>query len=891
MTGNEIRAQFLNYFKNKGHTVVNSSSLIPANDPTLLFTNAGMVQFKDVFLGLEKRPFKRATTAQKCVRAGGKHNDLDAVGRTARHHTFFEMLGNFSFGDYYKREAISWAWEFLFKRLELPAEKAHIGIYKDDEESYDIWHKEIGVPDNRIYRLGEESNFWAAGPTGPCGPCSEIYIDKGQEYGCGRDECNIECDCGRYLEIWNLVFMQYERDESGNLSPLPRKNIDTGVGLERLASVLQEADSNFETDLFLPVMEAIEKLSTGEDNEEAKRIIAKRIIADHIRAMAFLIADGIVPSNEGRGYVLRRIIRRAVRTGRTLGINEPFLPRILPIIIADMGEHYHELRERRDIIEKICSIEEERFRSTIEQGEALLNEEITRLNTAGDNMISGETAFKLYDTYGYPVELTREIAEDRGLIVDGAGFERLMEEQKIRAREARRASLSSDSGKATTDIQELESKLALEWGKTEFIGYSQLELTTVVKAILKHGSVISDISSGHNAEIVLAMTPFYVEKGGQVSDTGTLYWPGGEAKVNGLREGAGGVIFHSVTIISGTLKRDEELHAVVDAGRRADIARNHTAAHLLHASLRHVLGCHVVQAGSMVDAERLRFDFSHFSAPSKEELASVEAMVNEQIWLNTPVDTVVTDLAAARDMGAIALFGEKYGGQVRVIKIGDFSLELCGGTHVRSVGELGCFKILSESSVGSGIRRIEALTGRNSFNYINEQADMITALSSMLKSGAKDLPERIAKLIKGEKEAERTIRSLRADLALASISDLLSSAIDIGGIKVVAAVLKDADAAGLRSMADNLKNRIGDGVIILGSVSDGSAQMVVSIGEEARRRCANAGKIVKEMAKVVGGGGGGRPDMAQAGGPDGRRIAEAVQKGREIMMKLLAHRS
>jgi alanyl-tRNA synthetase len=886
MTSNEIRRAFLDFFKEKQHKELPSASLIP-DDPTLLFTIAGMVPFKPIFQGKKEPVFTRATTAQKCIRT----NDIDRVGYTARHHTFFEMLGNFSFGDYYKREAISWAWEFLFKRLELPAEKAHIGIYKDDEESYDIWHKEIGVPDNRIYRLGEESNFWAAGPTGPCGPCSEIYIDKGQEYGCGRDECNIECDCGRYLEIWNLVFMQYERDESGNLSPLPRKNIDTGVGLERLASVLQEADSNFETDLFLPVMEAIEKLSTGEDNEEAKRIIAKRIIADHIRAMAFLIADGIVPSNEGRGYVLRRIIRRAVRTGRTLGINEPFLPRILPIIIADMGEHYHELRERRDIIEKICSIEEERFRSTIEQGEALLNEEITRLNTAGDNMISGETAFKLYDTYGYPVELTREIAEDRGLIVDGAGFERLMEEQKIRAREARRASLSSDSGKATTDIQELESKLALEWGKTEFIGYSQLELTTVVKAILKHGSVISDISSGHNAEIVLAMTPFYVEKGGQVSDTGTLYWPGGEAKVNGLREGAGGVIFHSVTIISGTLKRDEELHAVVDAGRRADIARNHTAAHLLHASLRHVLGCHVVQAGSMVDAERLRFDFSHFSAPSKEELASVEAMVNEQIWLNTPVDTVVTDLAAARDMGAIALFGEKYGGQVRVIKIGDFSLELCGGTHVRSVGELGCFKILSESSVGSGIRRIEALTGRNSFNYINEQADMITALSSMLKSGAKDLPERIAKLIKGEKEAERTIRSLRADLALASISDLLSSAIDIGGIKVVAAVLKDADAAGLRSMADNLKNRIGDGVIILGSVSDGSAQMVVSIGEEARRRCANAGKIVKEMAKVVGGGGGGRPDMAQAGGPDGRRIAEAVQKGREIMMKLLAHRS
>ncbi|MFA7372014.1 MAG: alanine--tRNA ligase [bacterium] len=886
MTSNEIRRVFLDFFKEKQHKELPSASLIP-DDQTLLFTIAGMVPFKPIFQGKQEPVFSRATTAQKCIRT----NDIDRVGYTARHHTFFEMLGNFSFGDYYKREAISWAWEFLFKRLELPAEKAHIGIYKDDEESYDIWHKEIGVPDNRIYRLGDESNFWAAGPTGPCGPCSEIFIDKGPEYGCGRDECNIECDCGRYLEIWNLVFMQYERDENGDLSPLPRKNIDTGVGLERLASVLQGADSNFETDLFLPVMEAIDALSTGEDNEEQKRIIAKRIIADHIRAMAFLIADGIIPSNEGRGYVLRRIIRRAVRTGRTLGINEPFLSRILPIIIADMGGHYHELRERRDTIERVCSIEEERFRSTIEQGEALLNEEITRLSMAGDNVISGATAFKLYDTYGYPVELTREIAEDRGLIVDGTGFERLMDEQKVRARKARMAALSSDSGKATAEVQELESGLASEWGKTEFIGYSQLELATAVKAILKHGSVVSELSSGHDAEIVLAMTPFYVEKGGQVSDTGTLHWPGGEAKVNGLREGAGGVIFHSVMVVSGTLETNKEVRAVVDAGRRADIARNHTAAHLLHASLRRVLGCHVAQAGSMVDAERLRFDFSHFSAPSKEELAAVEAMVNEQIWLNTPVDTVVTDLTAARDMGAIALFGEKYGGRVRVVRIDDFSLELCGGTHVRSVGELGCFKILSESSIGSGIRRIEALTGRNSFNYINEQVDVITALSAMLKAGPKDLPGRITSLVESGKEAERTIRSLRADLALAGISDLLSSAINIDGIKVVAAVLKDADAVGLRAMVDNLKQRIDDGVIILGSVSDGSAQMVASIGEEARGRGANAGKIVKEMAKVVGGGGGGRPDMAQAGGPDGDRIDEAVEKGREIVMQLLAHRS
>jgi len=863
-TSAEIRQAFLDYFAGKGHTIVESSSLVPANDPTLLFTNAGMVQFKDLFLGKEKRDYVRAASSQRCVRAGGKHNDLENVGYTARHHTFFEMLGNFSFGDYFKREAIQFAWEFLTEVMGLPPEKLWITVYDQDDEAADIWLKEIGVDAARFSRIGdkpggkpyESDNFWSMGDTGPCGPCSEIFYDHGEEVE-GGPPGTPEEDGDRYIEIWNLVFMQYNRDAEGNMTPLPKPSVDTGMGLERLAAVMQGVHSNYEIDLFQALIRAAAEV-TGATDLESKSL---RVIADHIRSCAFLIVDGVTPSNEGRGYVLRRIIRRAIRHGYQLGQKQPFFHELVDALCEQMGDAYPELVKARDTVKRVLKVEEERFAETIEQGMKILEEAIAGLS---GKTIPGELVFKLYDTYGFPADLTADIARERGLAIDEAGFDREMEAQRARARAASQFGVDQ------------QADIALD-GKTDFTGYERLEEEATVIGLFHDGEPVDSLASGAEGMVVLDKTPFYAESGGQVGDRGELLVPGGDTwfEVSDTRKQGGSVFGHIGKVTAGELHVGDTVLARVDENNRRRIALNHSATHLLHAALRQILGDHVQQKGSLVDAERLRFDFAHFEPVTREQLAAIEQLVNEQIRNNHMVETRIMALEDAKQAGAMALFGEKYDDQVRVLRMGDFSTELCGGTHVRAVGDIGLFKIVSESGIASGVRRIEAVTGERALEWVEQVEARLQQIASLVKSGLEDTGEKVQALVEKSRQQEKEIERLKAKLASAAGSDLASQAVEIGDTRVLAASLEGADVKTLRDTLDQLKNKLGSAVIVLAAANDGKVSLVAGVTKDRTDRI-KAGDLVKMVAEQVGGKGGGRPDMAQAGGSKPEALPQAL---------------
>ncbi len=878
LKGKEIRQLFLDYFARNGHEIVPSSPLVPADDPTLLFTNAGMVQFKKVFLGQEERSYKRAASCQKCVRAGGKHNDLENVGYTARHHTFFEMLGNFSFGDYFKEEAIAYAWEFLTRELELPVDRLYVTIFRDDDEAARLWKKIAGLPEDRIVRLGEKDNFWAMGDTGPCGPCSEIIFDQGPEVGCGRPDCRVGCDCDRYLELWNLVFMQYDRDENGILTPLPRPCIDTGMGLERITATIQGVRTNFDCDLFARLMEKISALTGKRYGEDRQTEVAFRVIADHSRAAAFLIADGVLPSNEGRGYVLRRIIRRAVRFGRTLGLERPFLYETALTVVEDMGDVYPELIRARGTIAKVLQIEEERFRETLERGLHLLEEELQRLEKRGEKVISGEFIFKLYDTYGFPYDIVRDVALERGFGLDMIGFEREMAKQRERSRKHWKGEI--------TKIPEVFQELLEKGRGFEFVGYETLEAEAEILALTKNKEAVNEITEGEEAEAVFSKTPFYGEAGGQVGDTGLVIGPNGEAEVTDTKR-LGDLLIHFLRVTKGKIRTGEKVKLVVDAARRAAIARHHTATHLLHAALRQILGNHVHQAGSLVAPDRLRFDFTHFEPLKLEEIFKIEDLVNAIIRENLLVEVQVVPLKEALDMGAMALFGEKYGEKVRVVKIGKFSLELCGGTHVSRTGDIGYFKIVSEGSVQAGVRRVEAVAGEPAVQFVHELERERERLAAKLKVSPMELEKRLETLLKQIKEQQQEIERLTRQMARGGLESLLSQVKEVDGVKVLAAQVEARDAKALREMGDFLRDRLGSGVVILGAVGDGKAQLLVMITKDLTSKI-HAGKLIGELAKMIGGRGGGRPDMAQGGGPKAEELPKALEAVYEVVKRAVA---
>ena len=876
-SSSKIRETFLEYFRDKGHTVVESSSLVPINDPTLLFTNAGMNQFKDVFLGIDRRNYIRATTSQKCVRAGGKHNDLDTVGRTARHHTFFEMLGNFSFGDYFKRDAIQYAWEFLTEVVGLPKDKLWVTIYQDDDEADTLWREVTDVNPQRILRLGEKDNFWAMGDTGPCGPCSEIHYDRGPEYACQHPECGLGvCDCDRFLEIWNLVFMQFNRDENGKMSPLPRPSIDTGMGLERLTSILQGVDSNFDTDLFIPIIAYIEQL-TGQKYDRGEGGFPFRVIADHSRSCTFLIADGVLPSNDGRGYVLRRILRRAVRFGRFLGIQDAFLYKTIDVVCDLMKSAYPEIHDKRDFIKDVVKLEEERFLATLTDGLKKVEEIINGLKQEGKKIFSGEDAFMTYDTYGFPLDSTEDLAGENGLILDKDAFNQCMEEQRKRARQANKG-----ENAFARDI--MLSDLFAGFPPTRFAGYDVLQEKASLLALVSGEQLIEEASDGE-VLVLTASTPFYAESGGQVADTGIIKGQNGTIVVRDVQKVANYIVHAGH--LEGSIKSGEEVSLEVDGTRRLDIARNHTATHLLHQALRQTLGEHAQQKGSLVEPERLRFDFTHLVSMSEEELQQVENIVNNAIWSLYPVDTTVTSLARAREMGATALFGEKYGEEVRMVAVADFSRELCGGTHVKNSGQIGIFKLLAESSIGSGLRRIEALTGTHALAYLNKAESDLKAAANVLKTTPAELGHRIEGLSRTLKDREKEIEGLKGKLSSASSVDLISQARDYQGAKVLIAAVSGQDANSLRSQAEMLRDKLGSAVVLLGAVVEDKVSLVSFVSRDLVERGLNAGKIVGEAAKVAGGGGGGRPDMAQAGGKDTSKLEEALGRAQELVEKTL----
>lgn len=879
LSGNEIRSKFLKFFESKGHQVVRSASLVPHEDPTLLFTNAGMVQFKDVFLGFDKRPYSRATTSQKCVRAGGKHNDLDTVGRTARHHTFFEMLGNFSFGDYFKREAIIYAWEFLTEVLKLPKDKLWATVYLDDDEAFDLWLELSEIPRERIVRLGEEDNFWAMGDTGPCGPCSELLIDRGEHLKCDAPECAIgKCDCDRWLEIWNLVFMQYDRDSQGNLTPLPRPSIDTGMGLERIASVIQNVNSNYDTDLFKPLIQAVEEI-TGQQYQQGPEGFPFRVVADHARACTFLISDGVLPSNEGRGYVLRRILRRSIRFGKTLGIEGPFMDRMVPVVVDLMKEAYPELLEKQEQVMKVIQVEELRFQETLTEGTKVAAEIVERVLAAKGDTINGKDAFLLYDTYGFPLDLTEDIAEEHGLKIDKEGFEKAMEEQRKRARAAREETGSFDFAAAFTGVRE-------NLPPTEFLGYSSLDAQSTVLAVVQDkGGAVEKLEG--EGWVIFDKTPFYGESGGQVGDQGVLLADHCRGQILDTKKLPDGHPVHLCKVDQGVLAVGDKVKLQVESVRRQAIARNHTATHLLHQALKEVLGNHVNQAGSLVEPERLRFDFTHFEAPTEEELKQVEALVNEKILANLPVTAFETGYDEARQMGAIALFGEKYGDQVRVVKMGEFSTELCGGTHVESTGLIGSFKLLSEGGVGAGLRRIEAITGIAALNYYKEQSEILNQLTGLLKTPTQQLLGKIQSLTQELKEKDREIEKLKQKMALYQIDELVQQAQKVDDVTVLATKVQASDMEGLRTMADLLRQKLGSGVVVLGAAGEDKVNFVAAVTKDLLDRKLHAGLLVKEVAKVALGGGGGRPDMAQAGGKDPAKLDEALAKAYEVVKSQL----
>ena len=863
MKSAEIREAFLRFFEEKGHTRVASSSLIPANDPTLLFTNAGMNQFKDCFLGLEKRAYTRATTSQKCVRAGGKHNDLENVGYTARHHTFFEMLGNFSFGDYFKRDAITFAWEFLTsdKWLSLPKEKLWVTVYASDDEAYDIWTKEVGVPAERMVRIGDNKgapyasdNFWAMGDTGPCGPCTEIFFDHG-EHIWGGPPGSPEEDGDRYIEIWNNVFMQFNRTADGVMHPLPAPSVDTGMGLERISAVLQHVNSNYEIDLFQSLLNAAAQ-AIGCGNEGQASL---KVVADHIRSCGFLIADGVTPSNEGRGYVLRRIVRRACRHGNKLGAKGSFFHKIVAALVAEMGDAFSELKTQQAHIERVLKTEEEQFAKTLEQGLRILEQDLADLQ---GSVIPGEVIFKLYDTYGFPMDLTGDIARERELTLDEEGFEREMQAQRERARSASAFGLDYNS-------------LVKVEGETRFTGYLGTSGSGKVLALFKEGMAVQSLSAGEEGVVVLDQTPFYAESGGQVGDCGYLSADGLRFDVRDTSK-AGGAFLHHGILDSGSLQVGATVEATVDASVRQSTALNHSATHLLHAALRQILGEHVGQKGSLVDSQRLRFDFSHFEAIKPEQLKALEEKVNAEIRGNTAVEIEETDIETAKSKGAMALFGEKYGNQVRVLTMGGgFSVELCGGTHVKRTGDIGLFKIISEGGVAAGVRRIEAVTGEQALAYLNTAEEQLKEAASLVKGSRDNVLDKLGAILERNRQLEKELEQLKAKAASATGNDLASSAVEVKGVKILAARVDGLDGKALLALVDQLKNKLGSGVILLGGVQDEKVVLVAGVTQDLTGRL-KAGDLMRQAAAVVGGKGGGRPDMAQGGGSDANRLDEAL---------------
>lgn len=873
MKGSEVRRIFLKFFESRGHTVVKSSSLIPKSDPTLLFTNAGMVQFKDVFLGLEKRPYKRATSCQKCVRAGGKHNDLENVGYTARHHTFFEMLGNFSFGDYFKREAIRFSWELIMEVYGLSKDRLLVTVFREDDEAFQIWNKEIGLPESRIFRMGEKDNFWAMGDTGPCGPCSEIVIDQGEAFGCGKPTCGVGCDCDRYLELWNLVFMQYDRDPSGNLTRLPNPSIDTGMGLERITAVLQGVKSNYETDLLRGIISGVEEMVGRPYGEDPSSDVSMRVIADHCRAVTFLISDGVFPSNEGRGYVLRRILRRAVRHARTLGIKEPCLFKLTSRVEEIMKDAYPELEERLGFVMEVVKNEEERFFETIDRGLELLNVEIQRHREEG--VLPGEVVFKLYDTYGFPVDLTEDITRESGLSLDYSGFEKEMERQRERSRRAWKG-----SGEEEVPLYKEFTSGGL---MVEFTGYERTRDTGRITAIIRGGVLSDSAKEGDMVEIITDRTPFYGESGGQVGDKGIIEGETGIAEVVDTKKPLLNLIVHHAVIKKGMLWVGDKVELRVDERHRYGAKTHHTTTHMLHAVLREVLGTHVRQAGSLVAPGRLRFDFTHFSAIDDKTMRVIEDIINDRVrWDDRIVTETDVPYEEAIKSGAMAIFEEKYGDRVRVVKIGDYSKELCGGTHLHTTGEIGLFKIVTETASSAGVRRIEAVAGENAWNLIRKQEETLIEASAFLKVPQSELISRLKKVVEEGERLRKELESLKGRMMAERARELIDGVREINGIRVLSVEVGEAGPDELRRIWDDIKTKLGSGLAVLGSRSDGKAFLLVGVTKDLSKRF-HAGNIIKELAAFIGGGGGGKPDMAQAGGNKPENLDEALKRVFEIV--------
>ncbi len=869
LSSREIRASFLRFFEERGHRLVPSAPLVPEGDPTLLFVNAGMVPFKRLFLGEETRDYVRATSSQKCMRVSGKHNDLENVGRTPRHHTFFEMLGNFSFGDYFKRDAIAWAWELITQVWGIPPEQLAVTVFREDDEAAEIWARDVGVPAGRITRLDEADNFWQMGDTGPCGPCSEIYYDWGRQPGCHQADCDPSCDCGRWLEIWNLVFMQFDRDASGTMTPLPKPSIDTGAGLERVAAVLQGVRSNYDTDLFRAILDRAQELSGVRLGSDPEKDVSLRVVADHARSVTFLIADGVLPSSDGRGYVLRRILRRAARHGVLLGVERPFLFGVADAVIEEMGDAYPALRERRDYIQDRIRREEERFLETLSKGLALLEEEVRKARAGGLSMLSGDVVFKLYDTYGFPVDLTEDILSGHQLGFDHAGFEAAMTEQRERARAAWKGSGSEAVGP-------LYAQLASDF-ETRFVGYDELRAESRVLALVAKGAGVAQVREGDVVEVIVEQTPFYAESGGQVGDRGILETPTGRIDIEDTRKPVGGLFVHRGKVVRGEVHVDQPARLVVDSMHRFGAVRHHSGTHLLHSALREVLGPNATQRGSLVTPGRLRFDFSYDAPLSREQLETIEDLVNGWIGENAPAQVETMPYRDAVDAGAIAMFGEKYGDEVRVVSFGSFSKELCGGTHARASGDIGVLKVVSEGGVASGVRRVEALTGAEALRRWREQEQALERTAELLHTPVGGLEQRVEKLLEERRVLERELESLRADQRRAASGDLASQAQEIGGVQVLAAKVEGVGGDGLRALVDELRDKLRSAVVLLATPADGRVTLALGVTPDLKGRLA-AGDLIREVAAVVGGKGGGRPDFAQAGGRDPGKIDEAFER-------------
>ena len=880
MTGNDIRQKFLTYFTDQGHTVVDSSALVPHDDPTLLFTNAGMVQFKRLFTGEEKRDYTRAATCQRCVRAGGKHNDLDNVGYTARHHTFFEMLGNFSFGDYFKKDAIFYGWDFLTRVLGLSPENLWVSVYEDDDEAYRLWEKIVDLPKGRILRLGAKDNFWAMGDTGPCGPCSEIHIDQGREVGCGRPDCAVGCDCDRFLELWNLVFMQFERSEDGTMTPLPKPSIDTGMGLERIAAVIQGKHSNYESDLFTPIIDTIAGVAGTRYGANDRTDTALRVIADHCRTTAFLVADGVLPANEGRGYVLRRIMRRAIRFGRSLGLTKPFLSAITSKVVEEMSPAYPHLHDAVKLLEQVVNKEEARFLETLGNGLEMLGKEIHRLKKVKIKIIDGEFIFKLYDTFGFPVDIVRDVSIEEGYGIDEAGYHKAMEVQKAQSRKSWKGSGLAELGAGLR-------QLSTSGVKSRFVGYTaRRQQSTLIAIINEQGESSAHAAKGEKVLLVTAETPFYAESGGQIGDQGEITGSSGQARVVNTVQAGDGLILHQAEMIEGAMACNDVVELAVHEFRRQAIACNHTATHLLQAALKQVLGDHVKQSGSLVEVDRLRFDFTHFSPLSPEEIQKIEAIANGAIRANTPLCIDNLTKEEAIKSGATALFGEKYGDTVRVVTIDSFSKELCGGTHVQATGEIGLLKIVSETGVAAGVRRIEAVSGREAFSRFQQEDEKLNLISGLLRCAPDEAAGRIEKLLARVRELEKEVGHLHARLSLASLDSLIDGARMVKNIRVVAAQVPLDSAKTMREVGDRVRDKLGSGVAVLGGVLNDKVSLLVMVSKDLTGTI-QAGNIIKEVAQLVGGGGGGRPDMAQAGGTMPDKLPQALQEAFAIIEKQL----